>query len=324
MQVALYEVFQRYYEQDPNKHAAPIPTVSLFLPISETTSQDICYAQRYLKEAKVSDYDIRATAASIIAVALELDSNADALAIQRHNPNVGNSTVRKYVIKRNHSGFARKVIQLTLDLSNWQPGSGSTGLLQTASGLHPTALSRTAQVNQTDHRLSQQKSTCDASCVMCRTELQDDPLIMSDDPAADAQHDPSIASDDPATDPIQSAMPAAPLDPSLSPQDPSLAPLDPPLPLPLEAPADQGPHNPTSSPAYASSEPSQGGKTAEGGKTASEVHDRLHDAQQLMVAAERMLREGCGEQWLLQPLIPDMGCNEYRQAAFALGLLSCI
>lgn len=209
MQVALYEVFQRYYEQDPTKHAAPIPTVSFFLPISKTASQDICYAQRYLGEAKVSDRDIRATTASIIAAALELDSNAEASAIQRHNPKVGDSTVRKYILKRNHSGFARKVIQLTLDLSNWQPESGSKGLLETA-------------------------------------------------------------------------------------------------------------------PAHASFKPSQGAKTSEGSKAASEVHDRLHDAQQLMEAAERMLREGCGEQWLLQPLIPDMGCNEYRQAASALGLSTCV
>ncbi len=38
----------------------------------------------------------------------------------------------------------------------------------------------------------------------------------------------------------------------------------------------------------------------------------LHDAQQLLAAAERMLRESCGEDWLLQPFIPDMGSNEYR------------
>ena len=78
------------------------------LPINDTTTQDICYEQRYLKQAKVSDQDIRATAASIIAAALKLDSNADAAAIQHHNSLVGNSTVRKYIIKRNHSGFARK------------------------------------------------------------------------------------------------------------------------------------------------------------------------------------------------------------------------
>ncbi len=54
----------------------------------------------------------------------------------------------------------------------------------------------------------------------------------------------------------------------------------------------------------------------------------LHDAQQLLAAAERMLRESCGEDWLLQPFIPDMGSNEYRCAALllpclSLGLLPC-
>ena len=318
MQVALYEVFQRHHEQNPLKHAAPIPTVPFSLPISKTTSRDICYAQRYLTQPKVSDYDIRAIAARIIAAAVKLDSNADASAIQRHNPKVGNSTLRKYIIKRNHSGFARKVIQLTLDLSNWQPGSSSKGLLETAPGLLKIApglsWQHAALINQTDHKLSQRESSCGPSHGMCSPDLQDDP-------AADPSHDPLGAADDPATHPVQSPMPAAPLDPSCSAQDPSLAPLDPSLPQPQEAPAGQGP---LSTPAHASSNPTQGGNTVEGNKATPEVLDRLHDAQQLMVAAERMLREGCGEQWLLQPLIQDMGCNEYRQAGFALGLLICI
>ena len=307
MQVAQYEVFQRYYEQDPIKHAAPIPTVPFSLRISKTISQDICYAQRYLTQPKVSDYDIRATAASIIAAAIKLDSNADASAIQRHNPKVGNSTVREYIIKRNHSGFARKVIQLTLDLSNWQPGSSSQGLLKTAPG--PSQQNATLY-NRTDHKLSQQAR--DPSHGMRSPDLQDDPATAS-------SHDPIV--DDPATNSAQSFMLAPPLDPSWPARHPSLASRDPSLPPPQEAPADQGP---LSTPAHASSTPTQGGNTVEGSKAAPEVLDRLHDAQQLMVAAERMLREGCGELWLLQPLIPDMGCNEYRQAGFARGLLICI
>ena len=38
----------------------------------------------------------------------------------------------------------------------------------------------------------------------------------------------------------------------------------------------------------------------------------LHDAQQLFKTAERLIRESCNEQWLMQPFIPDMERNEYR------------
>ncbi len=34
--------------------------------------------------------------------------------------------------------------------------------------------------------------------------------------------------------------------------------------------------------------------------------------QQLFRAAERIVKESCGEKWLLQPFIPDMERNEYR------------
>ena len=44
----------------------------------------------------------------------------------------------------------------------------------------------------------------------------------------------------------------------------------------------------------------------------SDLDDALHDAQQLVQAAERIVRESCGEGWLLQPFIPDMERNEYR------------
>ena len=42
------------------------------------------------------------------------------------------------------------------------------------------------------------------------------------------------------------------------------------------------------------------------------VLDSLHDAQELFYAAERIIKESCGEKWLLQPFIPDMEKNEYR------------
>ena len=43
-----------------------------------------------------------------------------------------------------------------------------------------------------------------------------------------------------------------------------------------------------------------------------DLDDALHDAQQLIRAAERIVKESCGEKWLLQPFIPDMERNEYR------------
>lgn len=55
------------------------------------------------------------------------------------------------------------------------------------------------------------------------------------------------------------------------------------------------------------------------------LDDALHDAQQLFRAAERVLKESCGEGWLLQPFIPDMERNEYRLANAPLSWLAlCI
>ena len=46
--------------------------------------------------------------------------------------------------------------------------------------------------------------------------------------------------------------------------------------------------------------------------SASDLTEALHDAQQLFMAAERIIKESCGENWLMQPFIPDMERNEYR------------
>lgn len=43
-----------------------------------------------------------------------------------------------------------------------------------------------------------------------------------------------------------------------------------------------------------------------------ELDVALHDAQEILKAAERVVKESCGEKWLLQPFIPDMERNEYR------------
>lgn len=218
----------------------------------------------------------------MITAALKLDSNADASAIQRNNPEIGNSTVRKYIIKRNHSGFARKVIRLTLDLSNWQPGPRPKGLLATASGLYHTALSpgqHDSEIKQADHKTTEGTAEPHESCKSHGSHVTD-VLMASEDPW-------------PAEDPVHDTMPAVPADPSLTPT--------------------QDPPNPISVPAHAAAN-LDGGKTEDGSTATAEALDRLHDAQQLLDAAERILRESCGEAWLLQPFIPDMGCNEYRQA----------
>ncbi|KAL0049946.1 hypothetical protein WJX82_001365 [Trebouxia sp. C0006] len=125
---ALYDVFQKYYEQDPSTHVAPIPTAQIELPVEQKFHRNVCYSQRYTGTAVIPELEIRATAAAILSAAIKLDSNTDATAIQKHNPDIGNGTLRKYVLKRNHSGFARKVVQITLNLTNWQSGTFYSGL----------------------------------------------------------------------------------------------------------------------------------------------------------------------------------------------------
>ena len=51
---------------------------------------------------------------------------------------------------------------------------------------------------------------------------------------------------------------------------------------------------------------------ASAGDSILDLDDALHDAQEILTAAERIMKESCGEQWLLQPFIPDMERNEYR------------
>lgn len=284
MQIALYKVFQQYYEQNPTKHAAPIPTVFVTLPVNTSTHRSICYEQRYLKSAKLSDCNTRDTAAAILQAAIRLEVHADASAIQSHNPDVGNSTLRKYILKRNHSGFARKVIRLSLDLRNWQNGGLLRGLLGTATGQQSKTPSKQhhskSSINQTNVEPSAGTTMCDASS---HAHNVPDPM------------DELMILNDAATDPVQFEMPVTPTAPPMS--------------GPLATPS--APHG---SPGLASNlELSLSPKQDSGTKEAiSEVQSPLHDAQQLLAAGEHMVRESCGEDWLLQPLIPDMGSNEYR------------
>ncbi len=261
MQEALYDVFQKYYEQDPSSHVAPIPTAQIGLPVECKFHRHVCYSQRYMGTAVIPDLEVRATAAAILSAAIKLDSNADATAIQQHNPDIGNGTLRKYVLKRNHSGFARKVVQITLNLTNWQSG-------RFYSGLH---LDHSASlVGQPKYAKLSNMPDSTVSDTLCNVLHQQ----------------PSGATSQPASQPClesTNAVPAAPADLASS-----------------------APHASVMDATVA--KPSAG--------------NPLHDAQQLLAAAERMLRESCGEDWLLQPFIPDMGSNEYRYCALQLQCLS--
>ncbi|DBA69416.1 TPA: hypothetical protein ACH3X2_012829 [Trebouxia sp. C0005] len=248
---ALYDVFQKYYEQDPSTHAAPVPTAQIQLPVERKFHRNVCYSQRYMGTSAIPDLEVRATAAAILSAALKLDSNADATAIQQHNPDLGHGTLRKYVLKRNHSGFARKVVQITLNLTNWQSGKFYSGIHSNHSA---------SNVNHPKHAN--------------RSNMPDS--TVSDDKCDMLDQQPSTAQSQAASQPLlenASAAPAAPTDPANSAPHASV----------MDATA---------------AKPSAG--------------NPLHDAQQLLAAAERMLRESCGEDWLLQPFIPDMGSNEYR------------
>ena len=260
MQEALYDVFQKYYEQDPSTRIAPIPTAQIELPVERKFHRNACYSQRYMGTAVIPELQIRATAAAILSAAIKHDSNADAAAIQQHNPDIGRGALRKYVLKRNHSGFARKIVQITLNLTNWQSGTYYSGLHSDHSA---------SIVGQPEHaNLSNTPdgTVSDKSCNMLHQQ-------------------PSGAMSQAASQPFfknANAAPAAPADLANSAPHASL----------VDATA---------------AKPSAG--------------NPLHDAQQLLAGAERMLRESCGEDWLLQPFIPDMGSNEYRCSPLQLLLL---
>lgn len=257
MQIALHDVFQQYYEQDPATRAAPIPTAQISLPVSNQFHRNICYAQRYLGHSQVSDSDIRATAAAILSAALKLNVNADATAIQQHNPDIGNSTLRKYVLKRNHSGFARKIVQISLDLSNWQTDTLSPGPVGPGQPVVEEAQPICNSSNDTLHSNSQS--------------------LVKRAAGGQQQHSNTTSNS-----------------------------------TPLDAGFDDADVMPEETAGIANSLP----HPSTGTTPKTVTHGPLHDAEQLLAAAERMLRESCGEDWLLQPFIPDMGSNEYRYSIF--------
>ncbi|DBA95115.1 TPA: hypothetical protein ACH3X1_002625 [Trebouxia sp. C0004] len=248
---ALYDVFQKYYEQDPSTHVAPIPTAQIELPVERKFHRHVCYSQHYMGTVIIPERQVRDTAAAILSAAIKLDNNTDATAIQQHNPDIGNGTLRKYVLKRNHSGFARKVVQITLNLTNWQSGTYYSALHSDHSA---------SIVGQPKHPNLSNMPDSIVSHKSCNVLHQ-----QASGATSQAASQPSLE--------LANAAPAAPAD--LASSAPHASVMD-----------------------ATAAKPSAG--------------NPLQDAQQLLAAAERMLKESCGEDWLLQPFIPDMGSNEYR------------
>ena len=267
--MAQYNLFQQYYDSQPATHTPPIPSVSVQPAVSARLLRSICYQQRYFTEGhSVSEEDIRKTAAAILAGAKQLDSNPHAQAIWTHNASIANTNNRKYIIKRNHAGFARKVIKITLGLDNWQKTPSMRSLLQGSNSQSQTKLA-----NNTDAALN----SCEANL--------------------GTQASPHTASRHPASQGASGNASA------LKPNRTSL-------------------HSNTSHVPGVFQDRVMPGTTAASHPVNGTQHTAakqeplsiLHDAQQLLKAAERMLLESCGEDWLLQPFIHDMGTAEYRYA----------
>lgn len=269
LQMAQYNLFQQYYDSQPATHTPPIPSVSVQPAVSARLLRNVCYQQRYLTEGHtVSEEDIRKTAAAILAGAKQLDSNPHAQAIWAHDASIANTNNRKYIIKRNHAGFARKVIKITLGLNNWQQTPSLRSLLQGSN-----SQSQAKHANNTDAAMN----SCDSNL-----ETQASPHTDSTCPTSQGASGNASVS---------------------KPNHTSL-------------------HSNVSHAPGVFQEGVMPGTAAESKPVNSTQQDAakqeplsiLHDAQQLLKAAERMLLESCGEDWLLQPFIHDMGTAEYRYA----------
>lgn len=328
LQMAQYNLFQKYHDCHPATHTPPIPTVSIQPAVSARVLRNICYRQRYLQDSyTASEEDIRATAAAILEAAQQLDGNPHAQSIWAHDASIADNATRKYVIKRNHAGFARKVIRLTVRLDNWQSTPSLTSLLQP---------SRHSSIQGQTHS----RSNCDAGMSeVCqsgeKTSLQHEPPA-DNGPSGFVQTSHHTSTQKKRTAPSHESDAEIPL-----------ATQEAPLPSASEDIAKQtatqqqlsDKSHDITKPAAAQQEPLDAlhdaqqltaryqervtqeqplGELRDAAKPRAAQQqplDVLHDAQQLLRAAERMLRESCGEDWLLQPLIPDMGTGEYRYSA---------
>ena len=304
MQVAQFNLFQQYHDSNPEKHTPPIPSVPVHPAASWRLLRNICYQQRYVKDTyTASEEDIRATAAALLEAAKQLDSNPHAQSIWAHDTGIQGSSVRKYIIKRNHAGFARKVIKMTLGLNNWQSTPSLTSLLQRK-------------------RISAQyKGDCHAN---------DSCSYGSEAPSQVASHignaHPGLVQTPHAA--RLSSFRVAAVCASLAQRGWKLA-------QGILSSTPLTSHNTSTSQSYHNSHQSsmpqtpavfeennlsevsqaQGLTSRNSSKQTASIQqptDILQDAQQLLKAAERVLLESCGEDWLLQPFIPDMGTGEYR------------
>ena len=265
--MAQYNLFQQYYDSQPATHTPPIPSVSVQPAVSARLLRSVCYQQRYLTQGHtVSEEDIRKTAAAILAGAKQLDSNPHAQAIWTHDASIANTNNRKYVIKRNHAGFARKVIKFTLGVNNWQNTPSMRSLLQGSNSQFQAqpANNTDAGLNSCNSNLETQASSHTDS--MCPTSQGASGNASVSKPNhtslhSNISHAPGVFQ--------EGVMPGT----------------------------------------AAESKPANG---AQQKAAKQEPLDILHDTQQLLKAAERMLLESCGEDWLLQPFIHDMGTAEYR------------
>lgn len=282
VQIAQYNLFQQYHDISPGKHSPPIPTVPITSAVSARLQRNICYQRKYMQDSyPASEQDIRATASAILVAAQQLDSSTHAQSIWAHDTSITDSTTRKYVIKRNHAGFARKVIRITVQLSNWQTTPSLQSLLQLSR--HSSIQSRphsTDNVVRQEHQSGNRSETPATSNTHSTTlhTPHSSQIASTVQPEATVSHNT-----------FHSAIPAEEDVPS--------------------AASTQGSTEDSSNQASVPED-----NTMQ--STQQQPLDILHDAQQLLKAAERMLLESCGEDWLLQPLIPDMGTGEYRYSHY--------
>ena len=116
----MFDVYQRHHRQDPLHRVAPIPSITVQLPVAAAVQANLCYSARYLQQqSAVSPEDVRATALQLLQAAKLLESDANAQAIQQLNQIPGHKERRQYFLKRNYAGRASK--QTALDPYNSSP-----------------------------------------------------------------------------------------------------------------------------------------------------------------------------------------------------------
>lgn len=304
MQVAQFKLFQQYHDSNPEKHTPPIPSVPVHPAASWRLLRHICYQQRHVTDTyTASEEDIRATAAALLEAAKQLDSNPHAQSIWAHDTRIQGSSVRKYIIKRNHAGFARRVIKMTLGLDNWQSTPSLTSLLQRKrtsaqykGGCHPNG--SCSYGSEAPSQVASHIGNAYPGLVQTPDAARLSSFKVAAVCASLAQHGWKLAQG------ILSSTPFTSHNTSTSQSYHNLEQSS-----TLQTPAVIEENN-------LSEVPQAEGLTSRNSSkqtvSIQQPTDILQDAQQLLKAAKRVLLESCGEDWLLQPFIPDMGTGEYR------------